>query len=151
MLLFLQAGFPPLALTDTVMKELDRNTYFGVSHHNLSGVHGSMSEHGWDTHASAADPLFLRSDEARAHPWNRSCGDYALAADSPALKLGFRPIAGAAEIGLRSGTGRFAWNKGALNAREARGGRKIQAESYNRMRGLWRVGSSWIGGAEGAS
>ena len=114
------AGFPPLALTDAVMKELDRNTYFGVSHHNLSGVHGSMSAHGWDTHASAADPLFLRSDEAREHPWNRSCGDYGLAEGSPALKLGFRPIVGAAEIGLRSGKGRFGWERAGLNAREVK-------------------------------
>ena len=144
-------GFPPLALTDKVVEEFDRNTYFGVSHHNLSGVHGSMAANGWDTHATHADPLFLRSNESLKHPWNRSCGDYGLAAASPALKLGFRPIAGAAEIGLRWGPGHFSWERGALNAREGRSGRKIQAERYNRMRGLWRVGSSWIGGAEGGS
>ena len=30
------------------------------------------------------------------------------------------------------------------------GGRKLQAERYSRMHGLWRSGSAWVGGAEGA-
>jgi len=138
-------GYPPLKLTNKVMKELDRNTYFGVENHNLSGVGGSMSSNGWDLHATNEDPMFLRSAESIRHPWNRSCGDYTLAPGSPALKLGFQQIDGA-QIGLTSA---FKWDRTGLNARN--GGRKIQAESYNRMRGLWRIGASWIGGAEGGS
>jgi hypothetical protein len=140
-------GFPPLKLTDKVMRELDRNTYFGVQHHNLSGVKDSMLTNGWDLHATNEDPMFLRSAESIRHPWNRSCSDYTLAPGSPALKLGFRQIDGS-KIGLTSA---FKWDMAALNLRNASAGRKIQAESYNRMRGLWRIGSSWIGGAEGSS
>eukprot|EP01049_Picozoa_sp_SAG25_P024109 SAG25_NODE_10684_length_325_cov_1.141593_1_plen_43_part_10 len=43
-------------MTDKVMRELDRNTYFGVQHHNLSGVKDSMLTNGWDLHATNEDP-----------------------------------------------------------------------------------------------
>ena len=139
--------FPELLLTDAVIKEFDRNTYYGVSNHNVSGVDNNLKANGWDLHASTADPRFVRSAESVLHPWNRSCTDYTPAVGSPADTLGFRPI-DAENIGLTPAG--FKWDQAALNLKDMRGGRKLQAESYNRMRGLWRVGSSWIGGSGGA-
>jgi hypothetical protein len=107
---------------------------------------GNLAQQGWDLHATHADPLFQRSAESEAHPWNRSCTDYNPAPGSPAYGLGFRAI-DAENIGL-SAAG-FRWDMATIARKDMRGGRKLQAESYNRMRGLWRVGSSWIGGAEG--
>ena len=139
-------GFPPLHLSDPVVKSFDNNTYFGVDH-PLGGVDNNTRKQGWDLHASDEDPLLMRSAESLAHPWNRSCADYVPAPSSPVFKRGFVPIA-ADDIGLPD---TFLWDRATLNMRDARGGRKIQAESYNRMRGLWRVGSSWIGGSEGTA
>ena len=150
--------FPPLSVDDKIMKVLDYNTYFGVQGHNLKGTpctgphftchhDESMAGNGWDLHASDKDPLFMRSQESIDHPWNRSCTDYKPAPNSPVHALGFREI-DAENIGL---TDEFLWDKSQLNLKSMRGGRKLQAESYNRMHGLWRTGSSWIGGADGQS
>ena len=151
--------FPPLSVDDKIMKVLDYNTYFGVQGHNLKGTpctdpahftcpnNESMAGNGWDLHASDKDPLFMRSRESIEHPWNRSCTDYKPAPDSPVHGLGFREI-DAENIGL---TDRFLWDRSQLNLKSMRGGHKLQAESYNRMHGLWRTGSSWIGGADGQS
>ena len=136
------------------MAKLDYNTYYGVQDHDLKGTtcinkrftctkNESMAGNGWDLHASDKDPLFMRSQESIDHPWNRSCTDYSPALDSPVHALGFRAI-DAENIGL---TNAFLWDKADLNLKSMVGGRKLQAEGYNRMRGLWRTGSSWIGGA----
>jgi hypothetical protein len=136
------------------MKTLDYNTYFGVSGHDLEGTpcphqghftcrNGSMASNGWDMHATDKDPLFMRSQESIDHPWNRSCTDYKPAPNSPVHALGFREI-DSENIGL---TKDFLWDQAALNLKSMLGGRKLQAEGYNRMHGLWRTGSSWIGGA----
>ena len=147
--------FPALSVDDKIIKLLDFNTYFGVQGHDLKGTtcpthssftcpnNESMAGNGWDLHASDKDPLFLRSQESIDHPWNRSCTDYTPAPGSPVHAMGFRPI-DAENIGL---TKDFLWDRAALNIKSMRGGRKLQAEGYNRMRGLWRTGSSWIGGA----
>eukprot|EP01043_Picozoa_sp_COSAG02_P012786 COSAG02_NODE_501_length_21049_cov_34.002768_15_plen_347_part_00 len=150
--------FPPLLVDDKIMKVLDYNTYFGVNGHDLKGTpctdphfscpnNESMAGNGWDLHASDKDPLFMRSQESIDHPWNRSCTDYKPAPDSPVHALGFREI-DAENIGL---TDDFLWDRTVLNLKSMRGGRKLQAEGYNRMHGLWRTGSSWIGGADGNS
>lgn len=147
--------FPALSVDDKIMKELDFNTYYGVQGHDLKGTacadpnvftcknNESMAGNGWDLHASDKDPLFMRSQESIDHPWNRSCTDYNPAPGSPVHAMGFRAI-DAENIGL---TDAFLWDKAALNLKSMAGGRKLQAEGYNRMRGLWRTGSSWIGGA----
>ena len=149
--------FPALSVDDKIMKKLDDNTYFGVAGHDLKGTtcndpshftcphNESMAGNGWDLHASDKDPLFMRSQESIDHPWNRSCTDYKPAPNSPVHAMGFREI-DAENIGLTSD---FLWDKAALNEKTMKAGRKLQAEGYNRMHGLWRTGSSWVGGAEG--
>ena len=64
------------------------------------------------------------------------------AADSPAVTgSGFRPI-DASSIGPSPSA--FAWDAASLATRDGRG--KVQAERYQRMRGLWRTGSYCIEG-----
>ena len=71
-------------LSDPVIKEWDNNLFFGVEGHSLD----QLKPYGWDMHAVEADPLFQRL--SGNNTWNRTCADYALAADSPAWALGFR-------------------------------------------------------------
>ena len=114
--------------------------------HNLSGLNGSLHASGYDLHAIDSDPQLTRSAESLVHPWNRTCTDYKPAAGSPVYeKLGFREI-DAENIGLLPS---FRWNLDEVMRVDATQGRKVQAERYVRMHGLWRTGSSWIGGAEG--
>jgi hypothetical protein len=114
--------------------------------HELGGLNQSLYKEGYDIHSIDSDPLLQRSSESIVHPWNRSCTDYAPAAGSPAYeKLGFRAI-DAERIGLLPSYG---WDVGEIMRVDAMRGRKVQAERYTRMRGLWRTGSSWISGAEG--
>jgi hypothetical protein len=122
-------------LSDPVIKEWDNNLFFGVEGHSLD----QLKPYGWDMHAVEADPLFQRL--SGTNTWNRTCADYALAADSPAWALGFRRIA-IEEIGLRPN---FPWPHwpseiGRINAVHE----KVQAERYSRMRGLWRMGSTGL-------
>jgi hypothetical protein len=131
-------GWPPLALTDPVVRELDYNTYYGVQGYNVS----SLAPHGWDTHASEADPKLLRASDAAGTPWSHTCADYVPTADSPVYATGFRPI-NASNIGLDLST--FGWSPQTLLQRDA--SRKIQAERYQRMHGLWRRGSFCITGS----
>jgi hypothetical protein len=134
--------FPELASTDPVLKEMDYNAYFGVQGHQLSGLNGSLHDKGWDLHAIDSDPQITRSKVAA---WNRSCSDYV--PRSPLYdSIGFRSI-DAENIGLLPS---FRWGVGEIMRVDATRGRKLQAERYTRMHGLWRSGSAWVGGAEGA-
>jgi hypothetical protein len=125
------------ASTDPVIRSWDNNTFFGVDH-RLDQV----ASHGWDLNASSADPLFLRAADNNNQDWNRSCTDYAVHSNSPAVtKLGFRPIDMSAGFGSRT----FGNTEVAGLLRVDAVKRKVQAERYQRMRGLWREGSLGIG------
>ena len=128
-------GYPPLALTDKVIKEFDSNSYFDVRGFNVS----LQQAHGWDVNSSLADPQFMRTRTSQ--PWNRTCDDYMPAPTSPVWGQGFRPI-DATTIGLSD---RFQWDRAAIGRQNA--AQKIQAELYQRMHGLWRLGSYFISGS----
>jgi hypothetical protein len=130
-------GFTPSttpASTDPVIKEWDNNTFFGVDGHDLAQV----ASHGWDLHASDADPLLVRSSGTDA--WHHDCADYALHPNSPTIPMGFRPMDMSQGFGPRNGA--FSNDPG-LTVDAVR--RKVQAERYQRMHGLWREGSLGIG------
>lgn len=138
--------FPKLSPSDPVVKQLDYNLYFGVQGHELGGLNQSLKKQGYELHSIDSDPLLQRSAESLVQPWNRSCTDYELAPGSPAFeKLAFRVI-DAENIGLLPS---YRWDVAEIMRVDATRNRKIQAERYVRMHGLWRTGSSWIGGAEG--
>jgi hypothetical protein len=70
--------------------------------------------------------------------WDITFRDYSLAPDSPALKVGFKPI-DTTTIGLRSD---FPFDTVSATRRVATD--KIQAEGYQRMRGLRTLGGTGI-------
>ena len=76
-------------------------------------------------------------------PWKRQCTDYTPGASSPVWGLGFRPI-NATAIGPVPGG--LAWSPSVWGAKS--GMVKVQAERYQRMRGLWRLGSYCISGGD---
>ena len=145
-------GWPPLSVNDSVVKEWDRNLYFGVSNYsgayssdcppgacNLTNATHGQSEH-WDANAMYRDPLLQRSARSLAAPWDSECTDYTPAPDSPVRELGFKPI-DARSIGL---TDKFKWSRRSLAVQRATWPEKLQAERYQRQRGLWRQGSFCI-------
>jgi hypothetical protein len=85
-----------------------------------------LAAKGVDTHSIFADPKLVRAKP----DWDLTFRDYALAADSPARKLGFMDIDVSA-IGLRAD---FPFDEAAATRREATA--KLQAEDYQRMHGL---------------
>lgn len=122
------------ALTTPVILEFDFNVYWNCSHNStpLPTPTGP-----WDTHSLAVDPLFVGTSTP---PWQRTVLDLELAPNSPALAIpGFRPIDVHA-IGL---TPTFAFDLGTFG-RRIPGRDKVQAETYDRMQGLWREGSFGI-------
>ena len=137
------AGWPPLELSDPVLRQFDHNTYFGVQGFDIA----AMQAHGFDASASEADPQLARSAEARMHPWNSTCSDYVPAPGSPVHAAGFRPL-DMSGVGLDA---RFEWDRATILRVDASAGKKIQAERYQRMHGLWRQGSFCISGGLGAS
>ena len=134
------SGWPPLSLDDPVIKELDFNTYYGVQGYNTS----LLSPHGWDLHASSASPM-LAGETNGALPWTRSCADVVPEPASPVYRRGFLPI-NASSIGIDAAS--FPWMSSALLVRDA--SHKIQAERYQRMHGLWRLGSFCVTGSSAA-
>ena len=109
------------------------------------GAKGGQAQAQWDAHAlHNKDPLLQCSAESK--PWNRTCEDYVPAKGSPAFELGFRQI-DAENIGLTDAG--FKWERAALAAVPAMWPEKVQAERYQRQRGLWRQGSFCI--SEGAA
>lgn len=86
----------------------------------------TLAERGVDVHSVFGDPKLIRKSE----DWNLTCRDYALADDSPARKLGFQDINDNL-MGLRPD---FPFDISAFTRLGAT--RKIQAENYQRMRGL---------------
>jgi hypothetical protein len=80
------------------IRECDYNTYFhpGAGPLRLPGVPGESLEKwrelGFDSHSVIADPLFVDPEK----------GDFRLKPDSPALKVGFKPIP-VERIGLKRG------------------------------------------------
>lgn len=91
-------------------------------------------EYGIDTDSYFGDPIIHRMKPA----WDIQYGDYALAADSPAFKLGYKTIP-TADIGLRPD---FPFDKSAAVRRSAL--RKIQAENYQRRFALRTEGGRGI-------
>ena len=121
-------NFSTPALSTPVILEFDHNLYFNASH--AAVPQGS----GWDSHSVKADPMFVGS--ASVTPWSRTAADLALQPGSPAFGLpGFRRIA-VEEIGLGA-----AFTMDLSTWARRRQGTKIQAETYDRMQGLWREGS----------
>ena len=127
------------AASDPVVRLWDFNTFFGVEGHSIKQI----ASQGFDLNASEADPQFARGSGDEAY-WNKSCSDYAVAAGSHATTvLGFRPIDMAPGFGPRAAVVAPAQVSVALRVNGVQ--RKIQAERYQRMRGLWREGSLGIG------
>jgi hypothetical protein len=81
--------------------------------------------------------MLVRSSE---NAWDRDCTDYALKPNSPAIQMGFRPLDMSQGFGPRNS---YFANDAALTVNAVR--RKVQAERYQRMHGLWRQGSLGIG------
>jgi hypothetical protein len=99
--------------------------------HNLITPHdpqnpNPLADKGVDTDSVFADAKILRAKPE----WDITFRDYALAADSPALKVGFKPI-DVSRIGLRDD---FPFDKLVATRRQATD--KIQAEDYQRMKSL---------------
>jgi len=87
------------AWSDQRLAESDYNVFFHAGGKELSieGVPGAETfaqwqKLGYDTHSLVADPLFVNLEK----------GDYRLKPNSPAFKLGFRPI-DISKIGLKRG------------------------------------------------
>jgi hypothetical protein len=91
-------------------------------------------EYGIDPDSYFGDPGVRRA----APPWDIQYGDYSLAPDSPAFRLGFKPIR-TDIIGLRR---EFAFDKLAATRRNAAD--KIQAQDYQRMSKLRTQGGHGI-------
>jgi hypothetical protein len=104
------------------IKEVDFNT---ITPKNPQKPN-DLADKGVDTRSFFGDPKVLRAKP----DWDMTARDYALAPDSPALKLGFKPI-NATAIGLRAD---FPFDVDAVTRRVATG--KIQAEDYQRMHEL---------------
>ena len=121
------------SLDDPVVARWDDNLYWQVTH-----TPEQTTGHGWDLHAVLADPRFARRGAAPV--WNRTCKDYALAEDSPMWAHGFRKI-DVESIGLLLHSWPFDL---ALVGRIDAVQRKVQAERYQRMHGLWRNGGTGI-------
>eukprot|EP01049_Picozoa_sp_SAG25_P007389 SAG25_NODE_600_length_6634_cov_5.554093_4_plen_349_part_00 len=150
------SDWPPLSVNASVIKEWDWNSYYGVTNYtgpadlscpasicNLSNYsHGKSAA--WDAHAMyGVNPMLSRSAHSIAAPWDRTCTDYTLSKDSPVFSaLGFRPIEDIATIGLRASY--FKWEQAGLRGQSGMWPEKVQAERYQRQRGLWRQGSFCI-------
>ena len=121
------------SLQDPVVRQLDYNTYFRVAGFNVS----ALQAQGWEAHALLNDPGF-RALNASHEPYALTHLDFALDASAPVVQQqGFVPIPVEA-MGLPPGSALTAQLQ-AIMARD--GAAKIQAESYQRMRGLWHAGS----------
>jgi hypothetical protein len=112
-----------------VVKELDFNLIY-PSHDEMQTNRGL----GWGVSSVEADPLFDRSNP----DYNTHYTDFRLQATSPAFDLGFKSI-DMDQIGLRDD---FPFDRGLFFRKQA--GDIIQAEDYNRMRGLHTKGGEGI-------
>lgn len=115
--------------TFTAMRELDYNLVY-PHHPDLE----AYREHGWDAHSVSADPLF----DIKRPEYDRHYSDYRLKPGSPALALGFEQIE-MEKIGLRDD---FPFDRSLIGRKRAE--ERIQAEDYDRMRGLRAQGSTCI-------
>ena len=115
--------------TFTAMREVDYNLVYPY-HSDLE----AYREHGWDAHSISADPLFDMK-----HPdYDRHYSDYRLKPESPAFFLGFEQI-DTDLIGLRDD---FPFDRCLIGRKQA--GERIQAENYDRLRGLRSRASTCI-------
>ncbi len=71
-------------------EDIDYNLYYMEGTDAAKEFLGKMQKDGWDKHSVAADPLFVDIPNL----------DFTLKPESPALKLGFKPIEGLDTIGL---------------------------------------------------
>ncbi len=95
---------------------------------------GKYKHHKWDINSLQADAGFMRKNQ----PWDTHYTDFKLKPDSPAFKLGFKAIA-IDQVGLRDD---FPFDRSLLFRKQATD--KIQAEDYDRMRGLRAKGGMGI-------
>lgn len=110
-----------------VFKEVDFNLIY-PDYKQLD----SIKRYGWDTHSIIADPLFDKKHEQ----WDITYMDYKLKTESPANQIGFATI-NYDSIGLLND---FLFDKQLVK----NAGSIIQAEDYNRMKGLRCIGSTGI-------
>ena len=111
----------------SVFAEVDKNVIY--PHYNQLD---SIKEKGWDIGSMVADPLFDKKNSQESVTY----WDYQLKENSPAYQLGFKPIA-YHKIGLLPDFGFEVLRKRNLS-------RTIEAESYNRMRGLRPIAATGI-------
>ena len=130
---FTNASTP--SLLDPVISSFDNNTYWRVRHKPGDAWSGK-----WDTHAIIADPMFMHKGQAeRDELYNRSCLDYSVTATSALWSQGFHKI-DVENIGLLPS---FPFDLSQLGRIDGLR-EKIQAERYQRMHGLWRIGGFGI-------
>lgn len=126
------------SINDPVMKLFDYNMYYNAGYNK-----SSLAPYNWDINSlQDVDPLFVGevSFPSAYTIWNLTYHDLALLPSSPAYNLpGYRPIQ-MDLIGLGSS---FLFDLSAW-ARRGIQGQKIQAETYDRMYGLWHEGSYGI-------
>lgn len=123
------------SLKDPVVASWDYNLFFDVNHWPTQ-----VAKFGWDTHAQLEDPRFVNAGTSSTTPsWKRTCMDYALRDDSPAWPMGFNRIE-LERVGLTSSYPFDTASLGEVNAVL----NKVQAERYQRMHGLWRLGGFGI-------
>lgn len=111
----------------SVFAEVDKNVIY--PHYNQLD---SIKEKGWDIGSMVADPLFDKKNSQESVTY----WDYQLKENSPAYQLGFKPIE-YHKIGLLPDFGFEVLRKRNLS-------RTIEAESYNRMRGLRPIAATGI-------
>jgi len=104
--------------TRKAVKQFDHNLIW-PAHHAMAHYRRS----GWDVHSIEADPML----ELRKPFWDRTYKDYVPKTQSPAWKLGFKPIA-VDRIGLKED---FPFDRRLLGRRSA--AEKVQAENYDRI------------------
>lgn len=110
-----------------VFKEVDFNLIY-PDYNQLD----SLRNYGWDVNSVIADPLF----DKKHQQWDITYSDYQLKPESPAYALGFTKI-NYDSIGLLKD---FPFQRKIVKS----AGLVIQAEDYNRMKGLRCIGSTGI-------
>ena len=121
----------PMPAGEKGIIEIDRNA---VTPKGSTPNPAPYPEYGMDLNSYWGDPKLKRAKPL----WDIQYTDYSLASDSPALKLGHKPI-NTSVIGLRKD---FPFNKLEATRREAT--HKIQAEMYQRMHKLRTQGGNGI-------
>jgi len=124
-------------LKDPVMKEWGSN-FYSASVENLNISNAIDAGFEVNSVVGTAEAVFVVGDGGLKEEWNNDCFAYEIDVDqsSEALDIGIIPFN---LNGLGLDTEAFKFDLSELGYIEF--GEKVQAERYNRMKGLWREGS----------